>query len=386
MTMKQLATTFVMALAIGLDLMAVPFGNMRFDQEINVQSINAMNEAVTSTNGTTLIGSKKGDFPEQEGTDDITFHVGEKGGIKFILEAEEDDTEVIGRVSVNGKPLKTLIAEQALEAVNVNNPLWRRKLAIVGDSLTMNPYPADGKRYVDYISERNNMVLVNKGMSGRQLCNSTQTVPSLISTYSTDIPSDADFILCQIGANDVSKKWATAQGNDTDMTTDTFKGCWNLLLVGMKTQFPNAKVGIILAHNWRDNLGEKSEMAITNNARRAMTQWQKIQCQKLNIPVFDPVEDTRFFTYNLKVYEGAQDASIETLNLDWYDQIKQQIGTLQLRWQSAIGGDQWEGMTPTSGWISHSQYLRDTQHQTDKGSKVLSWYIEDWMKKVLSSN
>lgn len=327
MKMKQLATTFVMAFAIGLDLMAVPFGNLRLDQEINVQSINAVNEAVTSTNGTTLIGSKKGDFPEQEGNEDITFHVGDKGGIKFILEAEEDDTEVIGRISVNGKPLKTLIAEQALDAVNANNPLWRKKLAIVGDSLTMNPYPNEGKRYVDYISERNNMVLVNKGMSGRQLCNNGtlngQAVPSLISSYATDIPSDADFILCQIGANDVSRKWETAQGNDTDMTTNTFKGCWNLLLVGMKTQFPNAKVGIILAHNWRDNLGEKSEMAITNNARRAMTQWQKIQCQKLNIPVFDPVDDTRFFTYNLKVYAGSKDTPLTTEELDWYDQIKQ---------------------------------------------------------------
>lgn len=36
MTMKQLATTFVMALAIGLDLMAVPFSNLRLDQEINI--------------------------------------------------------------------------------------------------------------------------------------------------------------------------------------------------------------------------------------------------------------------------------------------------------------------------------------------------------------
>ena len=288
---------------------AVPFEKMKFNQDINTNVLQTLQEKMNSTNGTLVVRASsafKGEIPVERvnASNGITFDVYEDGEVKFFFDTQDDQRNPCDRIFVNGLTLNQIFQTNMVEAANVNNPLWRKKLAIVGDSLTMNPYPSEGKRYVDYISERNNMVLVNKGMSGRQLCNSTQTIPSLISTYSTDIPSDADFILCQIGANDVNKKWTTAQGNDTDMTTNTFKGCWNLLLVGMKTQFPNAKVGIILAHNWRDNLGEKSEMAITNNARRALTQWQKIQCQKLNIPVFDPVEDTRFFTYNLKVYEG----------------------------------------------------------------------------------
>ena len=114
-----------------------------------------------------------------------------------------------------------------------------------------------------------------------------------MNSYTNDIPADADFILCQIGAND-ELQWASDVANavdDTDMSLTTFKGCWNNLLIGLKKNYPNAKIGMILANNWTENLGEKTEDVFGDTGttgRRSMVQWQKIQCQRLNIPVFDP--------------------------------------------------------------------------------------------------
>ena len=106
-----------------------------------------------------------------------------------------------------------------------------------------------------------------------------------------------------------------------------------------------------------------------------MTQWQKIQCQKLNIPVFDPQEDTRMFTYNYSQYVTNEQVAVETMNLDWYDRTKLEIGTANARYKSGV-----------PGWVFQSKYLADTQHTTPEGNLVLSFFYENWMKTVLMAN
>jgi len=88
----------------------------------------------------------------------------------------------------------------------VYNPLWGKKLAAIGDSLISSP--SHNTSYPYYIAQRNNMTLVHNGRSGERLClDNTNalgqiTNMSCIKSYTNDIPVDADFILCQIGAND----------------------------------------------------------------------------------------------------------------------------------------------------------------------------------------
>ena len=194
----------------------------------------------------------------------------------------------------------------------VYNPLWEKKLAIIGDSLTCTPR---GKSYGDFIAQRNNMVLTHNGRGGEKLCNNVTnslgviTNPSTISSYTNDIPADADFILCQIGTNDSTEMWNQKRGwevDDTSMDLTTFKGCFNQLLIGLKKNYPNAKIGIILPNNWVNNLGKNSEEQTateSQGSKRQLSQWQKVQCQKLNIPVFDPVEDTRMVVWNLSTVQ-----------------------------------------------------------------------------------
>lgn len=164
------------------------------------------------------------------------------------------------------------------------------------------------------------------------------------------------------------------------MTTNTFKGCWNNLLIGLKKNYPNAKIGMILANNWTNNVGFKSEDTTytTANYRRRMTQWQKSQCQRLNIPVFDPVEDTRKFTYNYVTYatNGTTITSerIDESELSWFDKTKLEIGTAQYSYSG------------NGYWIFQSQFIKDSQHTTKSGNLYLSYFYEAWMKTEVASS
>ena len=82
-----------------------------------------------------------------------------------------------------------------------------------------------------------------------------------------------------------------------------------------------------------------------------MTQWQKIQCQKLNIPVIDPVEDTRMFTYNYNQYRTNSVATTEYIpdsELNWYDRTKRDMGTDFSWYKTTIGR-----------WVFQTPYMRD---------------------------
>ena len=165
----------------------------------------------------------------------------------------------------------------------------------------------------------------------------------LLVTYTNDIPADADFILVQIGTNDSGDWWkrdetADPPVPDTDMTTNTFKGCWNNLLYGLKKNYPNAKIGIILPNNWGVNVGSNSTEVIRNQRTMEMAKWQKLQCHRLNIPVFDPVEDTRGIVFNPQTYDAAQ--SIDDVQLSWYDRMKLEMGTIQA-WKDPKSGTWW---------------------------------------------
>jgi hypothetical protein len=207
---------------------------------------------------------------------------------------------------------------------------------------------------------------------------------SCIKSYTNDIPTDADFILCQIGANDSGGTWRVDMQNevpDTSMDLTTFKGCFNQLLIGLKKNYPNAKIGIVLANTWSENLGQKSEDVLqseTSGSLRQMTQWQKVQCQKLNIPVFDPVEDTRMFGFHLVQYpatENDQVIPIENVDLSWYDRTKREIGT-----------DNGRYIEKSKTYAFQTQYMNDGWHTSEIGNMMLSFFYENWMKTVLVAN
>ena len=404
--MKTLAT--IVSALIAIQCLGVPFQNLKFNTDIDTNAVNAINGKVVVSNDTFAINSEGKEIPSSvmSGVNGITFEVRDEGEIRFVVQEEFFPGQQMGsaldRITINGKSLLATINEVVdakLSTVSprgvtntiqsmVYNPLWGKKLAVIGDSLACTPR---GESYCDLIAARNNMTLFHHARGGEKICRPVTnalgnvSVPSLLSTYTNDIPVDADFIICQIGSNDVGDMWRTEQGwtvDDTDMSTNTFKGCFNTMLITLKKTYPNAKVGIVLPHNWVENLGQKSEdMTSTesNGSKKQMSQWQKVQCQKLNIPVFDPQEDTRMIPwYNSVIYTNGTTVTSQGIAdeaLDWYERTKRDIGTSQWQYNSNYGQ-----------WNIQSTYFWDTHHFSTKGNIIMSFFYENWMKTVLMAN
>lgn len=353
---KSKTLCFLFSAITALTTLSEQLKNLNFNENIDVDSINKINEQVVVTNGTLVFKSNDTngdsiDFATKNLPNGMTFHVGDDGKLQFLFDDEDLGGKAFDRIIINGKPLFQAIDERIDEKMSsvtpssmsnlvqnmVYNPLWGKKLAIIGDSLTVSP--SKNESWGAFIAQRNRMIMINNGRGGEQLCLDGEGNKATINSYTNDIPNDSDFILCQIGANDQNNWWSTNRGEDTDLTTTSFKGCWNLLLIGLKNNYPNAKIGIILANNWTENLGTNS-FQVTSPGRRQMTQWQKIQCQRFNIPVFDPVDDTRWYTYHYGQYlvgGNITSQTIPTENLEWYDQIKQEMGTDNIWYKDRIG-------------------------------------------------
>ena len=94
------------------------------------------------------------------------------------------------------------------------------------------------------------------------------------------------------------------------------------------------------------------------------------------MPVFDPQEDTRMFTYHLpRYYTNGVDitsTSIDESKLSWYDRMKREMGTDHSWFKAA-----------DNSWIFQTPFMNDTQHTSPKGNEYLSFYYESWMKTVL---
>ena len=376
------------AISTWMSAFGVELQDMSLSQDMYEDSLDSMSTfQIGVVDGETQVVVSNGDgvarlqLQEDSG---MTFRCGGNGVVKFQFDDDAFNSPV-DRLLVNGKPLGELIAQLAqrrasaptvksvVEAATYN-PLWGKKLAAIGDSLITSP--AGDVSYAAQVAARNNMTLVHKGRSGEALCTGKADNPSCISSYTNDIPKDADYILCHIGAND-GGIW-NASVPDDDMSLDTFKGCWNQLLLGLKKNYPNAKIGVIVANSWQNNVGRRSEDAIPNTTLRVRTQWQKKQAQKLNMPIFDPLEDTRFIVWNYRTYATnavVTSSHIPDSVLDWHDKIKRDIGTANLYFNV------WGHM-----WVSQTPYFTDTWHCTEKGHLALSYFYEKWMKRELNSN
>ena len=340
--MRQTLASIVLGICV--QTLAIPFQNMRLDHNIDTQSMDIVSHTIGETNETLRIGKVIGGHPTYGNFNGIIFDIYDEGELRFMFNELPDGVDPMDKIFVNGRKMSDIMAEKAQSGIEQSqheatsnivrqmtyNPLWGKKLAVIGDSLTCTP--SKDKSYGGFIAKRNNMVLVHNGRSGEKLCIDRTnelgkvTSPSTIKSYTNDIPSDADFILVQIGTNDAGDWWARDEGlniPDTDMTTNTFKGCWNNLLIGLKTYYPNAKVGMILPHCWKNNVGTNSEDAISTGTTRRMSDWQKAQCHRLSIPVFDPVVDSRMVLWNSKSYPtngtDITSSAIQDTALDWFE-------------------------------------------------------------------
>ena len=156
--MRQKLASIVLGICV--QTLAVPFQNMNLDHNIDTQSMDIVSHTIGETNETLRIGRVLGDNPTYGNINGITFDIYDEGELRFMFSELPDGVDPMDRIFVNGKKLSDEIHERIQNGIEQNNrdleilsppgvsnivsgmeynPLWGKKLAVIGDSLTCSP-------------------------------------------------------------------------------------------------------------------------------------------------------------------------------------------------------------------------------------------------------
>lgn len=133
---------------------------------------------------------------------------------------------------------------------NNYNVLYLKKAVFCGDSVTYGhsaELDDEGvrKTYQYYIGKRNNMNIITNAISGSTITNIDGKNPFSVDRYK-NLGDNLDYILLWFGINDSA--YATL-GTIKDTDNTTFYGAWNIVLEYLITNYPTAKIGIVVTYN-----------------------------------------------------------------------------------------------------------------------------------------
>lgn len=149
----------------------------------------------------------------------------------------------------------------------ITNYLKGKVLSVTGGSEAAGRSIGKTNTYGNLIAARNGMTINNYAINGRKLTTGDKT--SLVNTYQ-EIALNSDYILVQIGYDDRF----SAVIEDDSVDTATFKGAFNVLVQGLQSRYPTAKIGFI----------EPYYFGIANKASAA---WIKERCKFYHIQCID---------------------------------------------------------------------------------------------------
>lgn len=203
------------------------------------------------------------------------------GGAVFVRFASFNDGPALENVIL---AVSFETEDNLLKWLQGSNCLWGKKYVACGDSFTAGSFAEQTeenwdeamqvyKTYAWWIADRNRMKLVNEAVSGSTMHNNGSEDAFCVTRYQ-QIPEDADYITLCFGLNETD----AAIGTLEDTTGDTVLGAWNVVLEGLITNHPYAKIGILIPDGW---CSEAMRDAIAS----AATYW--------GIPYLDLKGDTR---------------------------------------------------------------------------------------------
>lgn len=150
-----------------------------------------------------------------------------------------------------------------VEELKAANVLWGKKWVACGDSFTEGDfrdspekeltfteglYAGEKKVYPFFIGRRNHMEIVNEAKCGSTITDlGTRKDSFSIERYKL-IPKDADYITLCFGINDDERHQNSPIGKIDDTVNTTFYGAWNIVLEYLITNYPYAKIGIIVTN------------------------------------------------------------------------------------------------------------------------------------------
>lgn len=148
------------------------------------------------------------------------------GSYKNVMTVDEVNKLIDAKINQGG------------EFDKITNYLKGKVLSVTGDSEAAGHTIGKQNSYGNLIAARNGMTINNYAINGRKLITGTKT--SLVDTYQ-EIALNSDYILVQIGYNDPFN----AEIDDNSQDKTTFKGAFNVLVQGLQSRYPTAKIGFI---------------------------------------------------------------------------------------------------------------------------------------------
>ena len=181
---------------------------------------------------------------------------------------------------------------------NLYNPLFGKSVVFTGDSICHGTSANDGlDGWAGRIGRKNNMMWSNQGVSGGTIAEETG---ASFNICNTNFGSDVDYIIIEGGTNDadiigsildgnVPAKFGSYSFSDyySDFDKTTFCGAFEHLIKRVTTDYPNARVGYIIAQKMGRLNSSTTDYTKENNNRRAYFETAINICKKWGIAVLN---------------------------------------------------------------------------------------------------
>lgn len=153
------------------------------------------------------------------------------------------------------------------------DPLYGKKLACVGDSITEATKPGGGffTNYAEIVASRHGMSVYKDGKGGSTMANVIGHNPFCVSRY-LNVPADFDILTIWFGWND--NAYATL-GTIEDTEDTTFYGAYKKVLDYFITTYPTKKIGLIVPY------GGGTKIPTFQNAVRELSEMYGVPCLDL---------------------------------------------------------------------------------------------------------
>ena len=182
----------------------------------------------------------------------------------------------------------TALASAVTTALDLGSGLKDKKWAAMGDSIT-----ATVNCYCDVLASRHTATLTKYAYSGARIHRDDPASPHhvLAEGYAL-IPNEnpPDIITIAGGTNDGSLTDPAQLGVMTDRTVNTFYGALHVMLAGLRSKFPRARIGF-LSQIPRDNVRSSYDPA---NAYRIKQQAVLEVCAYYSVPVWQGMYEFGF--------------------------------------------------------------------------------------------
>lgn len=183
---------------------------------------------------------------------------------------------------------------------NSDNPLYKKRLGFMGDSLTATYYKTEQESWPYLIAKRNNCVYFNYGISGNPL----SVQPDCMANRVLNMDKNLDYIMVMGGANDYNIGAPIGENDDNDIST--FKGAINVCIDRLIKNYPAKKILFATTYQRTD---DKSDQKFAD----AMLE----VCALRNIPCIDNYRESGVQMTNpywMKVCGPKGDTSNKHLN------------------------------------------------------------------------